>query len=1549
MKRHMLMRWVSLIVLLSALLNSSGPVEAKRSQPGGFRVAQSNERGIILSLSVPVEQIAFQQVENFDKVTLPDFDTTTDPGKPQLPVYHALIGVPPGAQVSLSILQDVTQIFPGKYNLSLAPAPAPLKEDLTPGQWQSVVSPLVASTETVYPPNLAEVSRDAWLRDWHFVRLSLYPLQYDALQGRVTLHSYLEVSVDFIGGDSLAVSATPSGQDSSDPIDSMMQESLLNYDVARNWKGQKPVSNLEQTAVSGQRYKITVDRDGLYRVTYADLQSAGMNVAAVDPRTFHLSSQGDDVSIYVAGEDDGSFDPSDYIIFNGQQFYGDRLAAAHPDEDLNWITYTEQLTNGVYTYWHPQFNATMAEKYTNDNVYWLTEGGAPGPRMAEVNGDPTGSTAPTPAVYRTTVHAERSTRWWTWHFTDEDTWYWEVVTNNTTRFYTTTLTSVASGAYTATIRGEVVAMNTNDNLPNDHHTRVSINNDPQPVDEAYWEGKSRYRFEGQAPQSSLVEGVNSLKFTYLPDGATPPPIYFDWFEIEYDRRFLAAGNQIAFTGEHTGEWQYALGNFSSASVEVYDVTDPLDPMRVLNPVITSSGGVYTATFEINQAAGSQYLAVAPQAILSPKAITFYDPPDLKSASNGADYIVITHPAFLTPAQALADFHTAQGLRTLVVDINDVFNEFGEGIYHPIAIKNFLAYAYSVWQSPAPVYVVLIGDSTWNFKVFNPARYGSEPTYLPANLGFVDPWQGEVDATNQLATIVGSDPLPDVYMSRIPASSVAEATAVVNKIIGYAGQPSQDWQRNLAFVSDNIPDDAGDFQASAEALINNFVAPGFQPNRVYETDYCPPTDPPTPCPAATHALTETFNVTGTLLMSFVGHGAPQRWTHENLLTNDVAVQLTNGGQLPVILSMTCMDGYWIGPHGPQYVQGPSLVEALINGADKGAVSTFSPGGLGLSTGHDALADGFYGAIFDTGIWQLGPATVAARLGVFATGNDGDLINTYNIFGDPALRLHSPYDLTLNPPLAAQSAMTGDVVTYTLSLANTSAITDTFDVTLGSHAWTTSAPAAVGPLPPGDSVSLLVEVQIPTGLSGGATDVVQVTATSRGDISKTASAQLTTTADVYGLSLRPAVDSRTALPGATVTYTLQLTNTSNTADTFDIAAGAHTWPVNAPISTGSLGPGDSAELIVTVEIPISAQDYQSETLVISATSQADPLRLATSTLTTTTRLYDVSLAPTQISQSGLPNTQIVYHLQLTNTGGYSDSFDLDVAGNQWATTIIPPSLGPLLPDQAAPVTVTVNIPSGALGGVTDVVTVTAASTGYPALQAQSILMTTSNVFGVDVTSAATAQTGAPGSSVFYNLRVWNLGSASDQFDISMGTYAWQTDAPLFVGPIAPGGSESITVMVTIPSGAVSGSTDSVTLNLASAGDPNQVANITLTTTARPYGVTVTADTTSQDGNPGGEVIYSLQVTNISVYTDTFTVLVSGPGWPTNPDTLTIGPLGPGDAVTLLVTVQIPADALSGSSDVATVKVVSWGYGSQSAQVVLTTTALISNRVYLPIVIR
>jgi uncharacterized repeat protein (TIGR01451 family) len=223
---------------------------------------------------------------------------------------------------------------------------------------------------------------------------------------------------------------------------------------------------------------------------------------------------------------------------------------------------------------------------------------------------------------------------------------------------------------------------------------------------------------------------------------------------------------------------------------------------------------------------------------------------------------------------------------------------------------------------------------------------------------------------------------------------------------------------------------------------------------------------------------------------------------------------------------------------------------------------------------------------------------------------------------------------------------------------------------------------------------------------------------------------TTSVTYGVAIAPVSAAQSGNPGNMVTYTLRVTNTGNTTDSFTITVSAGTTFTNVatPAAINNLAAGASAPVTVTVSIPAGAAGGYSEAATVTVVSQGDPSQQATSTLTTTVNtVRGVVINPTADAQIGQRGGTVTYTLMVTNTGNATDSFTVTVSPSvTFTNNVLPLFIINLASNASTLVTVTVSIPSNLLGfSATDTAIVTVQSIGDLTKTAVATLTTTADL--------------------------------------------------------------------------------------------------------------------------------------------------------------------------------------------------------------------------------
>jgi hypothetical protein len=430
---------------------------------------------------------------------------------------------------------------------------------------------------------------------------------------------------------------------------------------------------------------------------------------------------------------------------------------------------------------------------------------------------------------------------------------------------------------------------------------------------------------------------------------------------------------------------------------LWELSDPVQPTALTGATVVPDGSGQSARFRTNGMAGAHYWLQDEATFQRPASVRLRLPTGLRDRSAGADAVIVTPAQFRPAADRLADWHRSHGRRVLVADLQDVYDEFNEGILNPEAVQNMLIWGAAHWPGPPPAYLTLVGDGHFNFKGYNPDVYGTAPDPLPPFLAWVDPWQGEV-AADALYGDLNGDGVPEVAVGRLAVNTLAEANIVVDKIAAYDETlRSVPWQRQALFVADN-PDSAGDFPRLSDEIIAGYLPADLAVTRAYL-----PGTPAVPATAeqiaATRKVISDTLQAGVWLLQYTGHGALDGWAGERLLTTVDVPGLTNGVKLPVEMVFNCLDGYFIHPLPSR--QG--LAETLQRQPGGGAVAAISPSGLGITQDQQAFRKILMTILFKDNVRDLGTALTETKRQFYATNGPNYLIETMTLFGDPAMQL------------------------------------------------------------------------------------------------------------------------------------------------------------------------------------------------------------------------------------------------------------------------------------------------------------------------------------------------------------------------------------------------------------------------------------------------------------------------------------------------------------------------------------------------------------------
>ncbi|MBU1100991.1 MAG: type IX secretion system sortase PorU [Bacteroidetes bacterium] len=901
-----------------------------------------------------------------------DFDTETY----RLPVKEVNVGVPSEFGTTISVINTEYDIIEGK----LIPG-----EEFGKDRSENFDRNFWKSEEYISSATLGEFGLT---RNLNVQSIRLHPVEYDHVKGQIKVYKKIVVAVRFGQGNDQIMRGN---------VDSRLKGAVLNFDVAKNWitsSARKKLGKTEDSVLaSGTWYQFECPNEGIYKISRSMLSQMGIDAATVDPRTIKIYNNGGyqlpesisserpeglvETAIYVEGENDGSFNNDDYILFYGR--------------GVDFWEYSSG--EGKVT--------RNKNQFSKHNYFWITSGGSVGNRMAGKN-----SVSGTADVVQNTSLAYR--------FIDKD--IINIGETGRDMFGDKFTPTSPEKTYLTKLDGRVAGSTINYSF---RFANKGSSNIPLTISETGTEIYNRnlsrvygtytiaIEHRGVASFSgTLIEGRSNLKVRAAISGQSDE-VFIDFMDIEYSKELRAIQDSLLFFSNGVnGLIKYELNNFTNSSIMVFDISDYANVSLVSNASI--SGGNFT--FQANETSSSlsKYYGVAPTAYLAPSNFVQVSNSNLRGDLAGAEFIIITHPDFIELANEFKTYRSTSQYNSVsakVIDVNDIYNEFSGGSLDPAAIRNFLQFAYENWNT-TPFYVSLFGDG--NYDYYN--AQGLDENFIPTYQTIQSLHEiNSFPSDDYYVRISGDDLKSDLAIGRLNIKTVDDAETILNKIRLYEQDTDRSlWKNVITLVADDGPttqgDDGSTHTSQSERLANNIIPGYFIEDKIYLAAY------PTVIsgagrrkPDVNRAIVNAVNQ-GTLMLNFIGHGNPEKWAHEEVFTTDASIPQLQNEKYFFLTAATCD----YGKYDQVEAQSAAEIMMLMEHGSIGALTAVRPVYSSLNA---ALNETFYRNLFDNPSnpnYCVGDAFFLTK-----QTRTGDNDEKFHLFGDPTLRLNVPrYEATID---------------------------------------------------------------------------------------------------------------------------------------------------------------------------------------------------------------------------------------------------------------------------------------------------------------------------------------------------------------------------------------------------------------------------------------------------------------------------------------------------------------------------------------------------------
>ena len=405
---------------------------------------------------------------------------------------------------------------------------------------------------------------------------------------------------------------------------------------------------------------------------------------------------------------------------------------------------------------------------------------------------------------------------------------WQYLNRNGTYSYSCPAPGYPASGGTVTLRIGLRSLHPEDYV-DQHAFNVAWNG--QSLGTASWGGQTSFVWQGALPAGTVPGpqgGTLTLRET---TDTTAGRGGLEWIELLYERPGLAGSGLVLWEAGSTNP--VVLTEFPGEPVSVWDVTKADSPVRLEGVGTIPRDGGYACGFK--PFPGRRYAAFCPAGLSRSVSWRPDESADLAAATNVADWVVITPPRaladFSSGAQWLADFRSAQGLRTRIVTAEAIADTFGGGILSTGAIRRFVQ-ATAGW-TVRPDSLVLMGYGNVDYRRESVLSKCLIPTPAVSIVFKVGDRMGEIVSADSLYGDDNRDGVPEVVIGRIPAQTEEELVEALAKIARFEAAAAG---KGTALFSSDDPTNGlppgMNLHLISDAAAADAAAGGFTPVKVY---------------------------------------------------------------------------------------------------------------------------------------------------------------------------------------------------------------------------------------------------------------------------------------------------------------------------------------------------------------------------------------------------------------------------------------------------------------------------------------------------------------------------------------------------------------------------------------------------------------------------------------------------------------------------------------------------------------------------------------------